>query len=235
MAIAPSHVEPIAAPFDTLIIARRTEHGVTIDFPLAVDAWVDRRLRAWRTFEIGIFVMMGALIWFAYCAMLGWDRPIVLSAVGLIAGILLLMWAGSQSWSTWTDPQPDDDVRQLSVAGNLLIRTARDHRKQIWYRDEIRELAVDVAEGSPGVRYSEPQGSEYLTLGLPGHYPVLTVVLHNHDRAVLVSNHTRAELEWIAELLRHALAAEPDPAKTPLSEAIKADNESVGDERSFRT
>ena len=134
--------------------------------------------------------------------------------------------AANRSFTAWTGTKADEDLRQLSVAGNLLIRTTRDHRKQIWYRHEIREISlqesVETHESSEG-------GTTY------AYRLLLSVVLHNDERGLLMTMECgypltdyrpRAELEWIATLLRQALHTEAPSEATavsaePVSEAIR--------------
>ena len=211
---AKDRLEP---PLNSKVKVTQHEAGVTFDFPLLDDARPRARRRAWRSYEVGIFLLMAALVWYALCQLRAWHHFQVLAVFAFGAGILFLMAASSQSWMAWRDNGADEALRQLAVIGNLLIRTARDHRKQIWYRQEIRAVELeDRVETHEN--HGEGSGSTVVT------YYVLDLVLrlHNGDKALLTTwtnayplsdYRPKAEVEWVATVLRQTLLA--DSHETP--------------------
>lgn len=181
-----------AAPACLNYVATRHADGVTVDISLPPDDRDVMRRRAWASFVIGISTLMGALVWFGLVSMLNRAMPMGAWTVVFFAGLAILVLAARISTATWTDSRADNDLRQLTVAGNMLICTARDHRKQIWHSDEVRTIVV------------QDQG-EHLDLAIE---------LRNGEKAILIRQSHRtsansnacAELESIAALLRQALA-----------------------------
>jgi hypothetical protein len=188
-----SHTEDRPSP------VRVTEHetGVTLDFPCPRDAHREGRLRAWRSFEIGIGLQIGAVIWYAACAMATWPAGQLLAVLPLAAGLVVLVIASNQSWAAWQEQVNDDQIIQISVVGNLLIATARDHRSQLWRREDILGISLEPmppAETFDAVRMliTSTESYDVVMLG--------PVVAGDNDRGL------EAELARIAYLLRRALA-----------------------------
>jgi hypothetical protein len=213
--------ERSAPPLNSKVVLSGHDTGITLDFHLAEDPRYHARRRAWRTFEAGIFILIGTLITFVACEMRAWRDMEIFLGVPFVVGLICLVTAASQSWATWQDTRADDDLRQLSIVGNLLIRTSRDHRKQVWYRDEIRAIVLEEKIE----HFDIPSGGS-----TPGTFMLyclhLVVELHNGDKAILTrraSPHPtddyrpKAEMEWIATQLRQALFAAAD-APTPTNE-----------------
>jgi len=204
--------EPREPAFVPSVNVTRHEAGVTIDFPFSLDAHLKARRRAWRFFEVGILLLTGTVLCFAVCRMAGWSAIIPMLAVTFIAGLVALMAAASRMWSAWNDASANDFLCQLAVAGNLLIRTWGDQRKQIWYRHEIRAVWVEDKLNNT-VKESEGCNASSST-----HAFRLVIELQSGDGIVLLADGSslpagvfrpKAELEWIASLLRQALDREP--------------------------
>jgi hypothetical protein len=176
-----------------------TQHdgGFILDFPLAPDDRARADRRAWSIFTIAIVLLVGSLVWFSACQVLQWQQFQGLGLLYFVLGILGLIAAVTSSSSGRNLPRRDDDLRQLSVADNLLIRTARDHRKQVWYRQEI--LAIEVES----------------KIGKGAH---LVLALHSGERVILLGDgwglpaqafRSIDEMEWIAAALWQALLPKP--------------------------
>jgi hypothetical protein len=192
----------------TKVLVTMTQAGVTLDFPLAPDL---RRLaddRAWRIFTVAIILLVGSLLWFSVCQVLHWHDYQGFSLLMFVLGILGLIAAVTSSSSARQHTECNDDLRQLAVVGDLLIRTSRDQRKRILYRQEVRAILVEdvvitnTKQGAAGIMY--------LTI----HAVHLLVELHSGEKVLFIgramtdpaSDHRlKAELEGIAGQLRHAL------------------------------
>jgi MFS family permease len=232
--------ERSAPPLNSRILLTAHDAGISLDFPLVEDPRHRGRRLAWRTFEAGIFILMGTLIAFAACAMGQWRELQPFLGLPFVVGLICLATAARQSWATWQDTRADDELRQLRVVGNILIRTSRDHRKQVWYRDEIRAIALEEK-----IERHEPPSEGGIAGNFVLYCLLLVVELHNGEKATLTrraSPHPtddyrpKAELEWIATQLRQSLFAnadEPTPAtqNEPLAHAIRtADRHAVKSE-----
>ncbi len=211
-------------PPHSQVLATRTEAGVTLDFPSAEDEQLRARQQAWRTFEFGVLLLVGSVIWYAWCIAAAWHDFAWTAVAPFLAGILALLSANSQSWAVLSIYR-GDDLGQLAVVGNLLVRTFRDHRKQIWYDHEIRAIAL--VKGNIEAPADNSEGQAY-----PATMPVLQLVveLHTDEKVILrgvglgsVDERARAELEWILNVLRQALGRETAHAfaEPKLSEAIQ--------------
>jgi hypothetical protein len=219
--------EPLEPGLHPSVFVTRHEAGVTIDFPFSLAAHLKARRLAWRFFEVGILLLIGTVVCFAVCRMAGWSGIIPMLAVTFIAGIVALMAAASRMWSAWNDASANDFLCQLAVAGNLLIRSWGDERKQIWYRHEIRAIWVEDKLNST-VKESDGCNTSSLT-----HAFQLVIELQSGGGIVLLADGSslpagafrpKAELEWIASLLRQALDREP--GETPASPALAEDRAS---------
>jgi hypothetical protein len=204
--------EQLEAAFHPSVYVTRNEAGVTIGFPFSSDARLEARRRAWRFFEVGILLLVGTVVCFAICNMAGWSGVIPMLTVTFIAGIVALMAAASRMWSAWNHAPGNDFLCQLAIAGNLLIRTWGDQRKQIWYRHEIRAIWIEDKLNNT-VRESEGCNT-----GRSTHAFQLVIELQSGDGIVLLADGSnlpagvfrpKAELQWIATLLRQALGLEP--------------------------
>jgi hypothetical protein len=239
---SPLGVQPerSAAPLNSKIVLTAHDSGISLDFPLAEDPRYRARRRAWRTFEAGILLLIGTLIAYVFCVMGEWRELQPFLGFLFVVGLICLVGAASQSWATWQDTRADDELRQLSVVGTMLIHTSRDHRKQVWYRNEVRAITLE-------------EKIEHFDIPNDGRTPgsfvlyclLLIVELHNGDKAVLTrraSPHPtddyrpKAELEWIATQLRQALfaaAAAPTPVNEneSLAHAIRAAESYVDEKR----
>jgi hypothetical protein len=229
--------ERLRPPLSAKVSAVHHDSGVTLDFPLPDDARLVNRREAWHLFEIGLFLLMAAIIWFAACMAFGWRDQASFATLPFLGGLALLVAAARQSWAGWTDTTVDDDLRQLCVVDNLLIRTSRDHRKQVWLGQEIREIALLEKVGI--VTRSTETGESTSVYDLD-----LALVLGDEAKVVLRSlrcdyplpdYRLRAELEWIATLLRQALSTQPatPPAigHEPVEQAIQDLNRRLPDTR----
>ena len=183
----------VAVPPNTEIVLTTSDSGFTLDFPLGEDAHMRQRRGAWQKAQLGIFLMMAAVLWFAACSYLQRSEW-ALSVVPLVAGICLLIVSAQESCKAWQGAGVDSDLRQITVAGNLLVRTTRDHQKQVWYRDEIKAIDLEEAVEMNSV--------------------MMFVRLHSGERQRLATlfresspadDNPHGELEWIASLLRQAL------------------------------
>jgi hypothetical protein len=209
------------------VFVTRHEAGVTICFPFSSDGRLEARHRAWRLSEVGILLLIGTVVCFAICSMAGCSGIIPMLAVTFIAGIVALMGAASRMWSAWNHVPGNDFLSQLAIAGNLLIRTWADQRKQIWYRHEIRAIWIEDKLNNT-VRESEGCNT-----GRSTHAFQLVIELQSGDGIVLLADGSnlpagvfrpKAELEWIATLLRQALGLEP--MERPASPTLAQDRAS---------
>lgn len=173
--------------------------GITIDFPLSDDDRDCARRHAWMFFQVGVFVLVGTVFGFAIFHRVGLAFYAWIVYFPFIGGLLLLIVAAHKGTQSWQTAHHDDDVRQLAVSGNLLVRTTRDHRKQVWYRDEIKAIQLD--DRRP---------------------PILVVVLENGESAILAiwDDGETNEPERVASALRQALNT-PVKTQTDLSHAIQ--------------
>jgi len=182
-----------AAPHSSQVATQHGENWATIDFSPGEDAWPPERRRAWRFFEIGVLLLLGSII--SYSAFLAFRVPAYrfLAGFPFAAGIVVLMAAHGRR--RYLHCASDDALQQLSVADGLLVRTARDHGKQVWYRHEVRYIAVDVGSADAGLL----ELILYLREGEP-------VVLHSVlCESPMNGERARTELESLAALLREAL------------------------------
>jgi hypothetical protein len=214
--------EHLAPAVHSSVIVTRHDAGVTIDFPFSLDGHLEARRRAWRYFEVGILLLIGTVIGFPVCVAV-WFEMIPILAVTFVAGIIALVAAADRMWSAWNDVPGNDFLCQLAVADNLLIRTWRDQRKQIWYRHEIRAIWIEDKLNNT-VRESEGCNT-----GRSTHAFQLVIELQSGDGIALLADGSnmpagvfrpKAELEWIATLLRQTLGLEPveRPASPMLAE-----------------
>jgi hypothetical protein len=209
-----------AAPLGCKIVLVRHDTGLTLDFPLTSDARDGARRRAWRTFEVGVLTLLGTVIVYALGAFLQRPELLPFLVIPFVAGLICLMSASGQGWKAWQEDAGDAELRQLSVAGNMLIRTARDHSKQIWYREEIR--AIDVVERVLQTTTTNSEGTIDTTTSkfLDVRLELLddkNVVLREIDAATAQADYRcKAELEWIATELRRALYQEAAEAQAIL-------------------
>ena len=182
------------------------------DFPLPPDerALADRR--AWSIFTIAIVLLVGSLIWFSACQVLQRQAFQGISLLFFVLGILGLIAAVTSSSSGRNLQNRDDDLRQLSVADSLLIRTARDHRKQVWYRQEIRAIEV---EGKTSNTAQRSEGGPSYLYTCHSH---LVLSLHGGERVILLGDgwglpaqafRSLEEMDWIAAVLWQALLPKP--------------------------
>jgi hypothetical protein len=197
--------------------------GVTLDFPLSPSGHEEARRKAWRFFEIGILLSLGSVIWFAVCQVAGWTGiiPRGIAIPLCIGGIIALVASANRSRWAWSDARGDGFLCQLAVAGDMLIRTWRDGRKQIWYRHEIRAIEVE----SKNVVAQESEGcNTYLS----AFACWIVVELHDGKKLVLLADGSslpadifrpRAELERLATLLSQALQS---PLADVSPDAIRA-------------
>jgi hypothetical protein len=209
------------------VIVTRHESGVTIDFPFSLDGHLEARRRAWRFFEVGMLLLNGTVLCFAVCIMAGWSAIIEILAVTFIAGLIVLMAAASRMWSAWSDALDMDFLCQLAVAGNLLIGTWRDQRKQIWYRHEIRAIKIDdklnsTAQESEGCNTCHSTYAFQLVIELQSGEEIILLADGSSLPAGIFRQ--KAEMAWIATLLRQALNSEP--GEGPASPALAEDRAS---------
>ena len=206
-------------PVDWNVRATVTEGGITVDFPVCSSTG-----GAWHFFKIGAFLLTGSAI----CLALGNMKDYWLSWVST-AGLLLLVCGvgavllAAESWRlSWL--ADGDHVSQLAVAGNLLIRTMRDHRKNVWYREEIRAISVEAETHT----HAEDTETEIGTLYVTIHAVYLFVKLNSGEKVALfgwrvrapaTDDRPKAELEGIATQLRRALFL---AGKAASSHAIQA-------------
>lgn len=156
--------------------------GIILDFPRHVDPRQIGRRRAWRTFEVGILTLIFTVIGYVALDMAHGLRWHIVLVAPFFFGLTCLVLAASRAVAARDLPGGEDDVRQLSVLGDLLIRTTPEERKQVWYRHEIQAISVDDA--------------------------VLSVILQGGERAMLAGPPIASEeLDWIAAELRQALHA----------------------------
>ncbi len=130
----------------------------------------------------------------------------VFGIYGYFFGLILFLFALRQFWLHWQDPEKDESLSQIALAGNLLVRTSRDQRKQIWYRQEILEYAI---EEEMEEHTTSGEGSTSTTIIL---HLTLYAKLHNGEKAMLIRRSTsppwfdyrvKAELEWITTHLQN--------------------------------
>jgi hypothetical protein len=214
------------------VIVTTTPASVTLDFPLSPDY---RRLadaRAWRIFTLAIIFLVGSLLWFSICHVLQWQSIKGLSILWFILGILGLIAAVTSTSSARLISDRDDDLRQLAVVDNLLVRTARDQRKRVWYRQEIRAITVEdvVIDGN----WETATSTRYMTFRAVH----LVLELNDGEKVLLLARviadpagqaGVRAEVEEFAAQLRRPLFAAPGVEKETASHAIQAKVDSAAD------
>ena len=66
--------ERVTPPLNSKAVAFRNDTGVTLDFPLPEDDRVVDRRRAWRTFEVGVCLLMASVILVCRMRVLRMDR-----------------------------------------------------------------------------------------------------------------------------------------------------------------
>jgi hypothetical protein len=216
----------VAAPVSSKIALTRHDTGITFDFPLPADPRERARTRAWVLFEIGILSLISTIIVYVFFQVYNFETGVIFLVVPFVGGLIALASASGQSWKAWLDHTSDADMRQLSVAGNMLIRTSRDHRKQVWYREEIR--FVGMVERSYESN-SSGEGGSYVTIMRAFQLVVesndgQSAILHGIDaEAAQADYRPKAELEWIATEIRRALFNEPgEPNFAPPEEIAHA-------------
>lgn len=210
-------------PLNSQIALTQPGAGITLEFLLPQDDRLDARRRAWRAFEIAIILLVGAVIWFVVCKRAEWPSLLLLAYIMFMIGIGTLIASANQSWAAWQNNQVDDEVRQLSVVGNMLIRTSRDHRKKAWYRSEIRTIRADVLTGHSSSEGGAITVSYCLKLILELHNGEMVNLLPPKEYEPRDDYRPRAEFEWVATRLRQALlesAGEPEETDAS-SQAIK--------------
>ncbi len=185
------------------VAATYHDAGVTLDFPLPEDLRDAGRRRAWRLYEIGTFLLLGSVLWISFCYAMEWFGVVPLATLPFVVGILLLIMAANRSGASWSDDHYDRDLRQLAFAGNLLVRTFRDHQKEVWYRHEIRSISV-VAPAVTDAATSVAGRGAQLVMQLQNAEPVILWELGSAHASTDRERNT--ELEWIATVLREALA-----------------------------
>jgi hypothetical protein len=201
------------------VIVTQQEAGVTLDFPLFVDGDLKARRRTWRTFEVGILLLVGSVACFFACWLAGWLVIIPMLPLIFFAGIFALIAAANRMWWARNYARGDHFLCQLAVVGNLLIRRWGDHRKEIWYREEIRDIKVeDKLESTAQER--DDGGQTYLTT----YAFWLAIEMQSGEKIILLGdgtslpfdeNRPKPEMEWIATVLRQALNAEPMESPAP--------------------
>lgn len=189
----------LAQPSNSRIVVNVTADGLTFDFPSDELKRLSLRQSAWVTFEIAIFLLVAAVAWFAVSAMIELRSMTWLAMVLFAAGIFGLLYASRLSWAAWSDYQPDEPS-QLAIVGKTLARTLRDYRKQTWHNDEIRKIDLTDVNGAN----------------------ILFLELHTGEKDILLKQETRAELDWIAALLRQGLGM-----RDSLEHAIQPDRTAI--------
>lgn len=205
-------------PLNSKIVLTRTETGVTLDFPMPEDRRASLRRKAWRWFEAGLFLLVGDVLAYAILAVFQWRDPLPFLAIPFFAGLICLMTAASQASTAWSGAGGDADLRQLGVAGNLLIRTTRDHNKRVWFDHEIARIEVE--------RDFTEDGPDWLLLKLHTNAGEATTLYGPFGDDSRTDYRRKAMLEWIATVLKHALhrsehdvSLEPMPAEVEESRA----------------
>jgi hypothetical protein len=207
-------------PLNAQVAETHPGTGITLDFPLPEDDRPGAYGAGWRAFEVGILLLVGAVIWYAVCRMADWPSFLALAYIMFFIGIGILISAANQAWESWRQTHQDDELRQLSVVGNMLIRTARDHRKKAWYRGEILTIRAEVVV----VREPDSEGGTKSV----SYFLHLVLELHNGEKVILLGRtyepgadyRPKAEFEWIATRLRQALLpAEAGEPAGPIREA----------------
>ena len=208
-------VERRDRPLHSKIVLTRQETGVTLDFPLIADSRIHDRRAAGGTFKIAIGIWAALFACWGFCWAI--DQPPLIGCFCPVAvlGAATLFLAACQAATT--GQYYPHGLRQLSITDNLLIRTAFDQSKQVWYRQEIRTFGL--VEDNVESTATDENGSSYPVVN---RVLRLVVELHNGEKAILLGisagladYRPKAELEWIATQLR--LALQVQPVDTPLS------------------
>ncbi len=218
----------VTAPIKTAITLTQHETGITFDFPMCDSVRSIESEEAWRIFQIGLFLVVGAVL--AH-AIIKSTIPGLMShqivGVPFGAGLTILVIAANRASRLLREKDAqNDNPQQLSVAGNLLVRTSRDQQKQVWYENEIRDIVLTQ---------SALTGATDDAGGYTYNFR-LEVWLHNGEIVNLITWNSvvlnaddgpREELEWVTTQLRLALwptatSAEPSPADDPHANAIRA-------------
>ncbi|MSU77384.1 MAG: hypothetical protein EXS16_04720 [Gemmataceae bacterium] len=218
-------------PITSTITQTTHEAGITLDFPMREDSRPSARELAWRQFQIGLFLSLASVMIYAICKRFGIHDVAVYLGIPLIAGLIMLIAAAHAGSSVIRENSYDDDLQQLSVAGNLLVRTSRDLRKQVWYQHEIRDVLL-----LQSLEATHDESTEGATTPTVTYHFCLVVWLHNGEMVHLAASggthplpHYRphGELGWVATQLRLALfptssGPEPPSAGDPHANAIQA-------------
>lgn len=193
----------------------RHDTGLTLDIPLPPDPREPARRRAWRLFEVGILLLVSILI--GYVALDMTDRRAQQPWLGIpfVVGIVLLAAAASKSWSGFREHDAGKATRQLSVVGDMLLRTTRDEVKQIWYRHEIHAIAARwrSATGSPSAGETATTWAQELVLTLKTAESILlaSATAHSNPSDDLATDFFQAAREFQAALqLPRSDGNEPD-------------------------
>lgn len=209
-------------PPGSKVVPTRHETGVTLDFPLSEDGHLEARRRAWRTFEVGIFILVGCVAGFIVFRRSGLSVMMPMLDLVFVAGIVTLIAAASRMWAAWENTRGDDFLCQLAVVDNLLIRTWRDHRKEIWYRQEIRTVQVED-KLTRAARESEGGNIHLSTFAFQ-----LVLELQSGEQIILLADGSslpadeyrpKAEMEWIAAVLWQALAGGSTEGSQPAQQS----------------
>jgi hypothetical protein len=213
--------ERTVQPLHSRIALTRNERGITLDWPELPDPRQEQARKAWRSFQLAIALLVGALLAFMVLHALDFPDIAGICAIPFIGGLAALLAAASHGISAakpFISPEANMP-RQIAFAGNLLVRTGQDQSKQLWYKHEIAALAieeeVETQESSSG-----ENGQTTIT---QLQWLRLVVRLHNGEKFRLyaicagypVTDYRyKAEVEWIATQLRQALGAKEN-TETP--------------------
>ena len=203
------------------ITLTKHETGITLEFPMREDRRPILRALAWRQFHGGLFFLMVPILAYASCQFFGYRHSINYWTPVFVTGLFLLAAAANKS-SVINQDAYDDDLQQLSVLGNLLVRTSRDLHKQVWYQHEIRDIALmQGARPKTANIASGDVGNLRLEVSL-SNGDVVSLIPWNSDLS-LVNSYPREELEWVATQLRLALfPTAPQSSDDPHATAIRA-------------
>ncbi len=204
-------------------ILTRTPSGVTLTFPKSRDHIPTTGRRVADEFRGGVICGLACVAWLGIClglgAVIGMNGGLVCLAapafMGLQFALLMLIVASIRTVAWLGDPDRDDNLRELAVTPDALVRVLRDGRSERWERDGIRttrvhdEVVCWEQTGEMGTQYCQAHVL-YLLLELEDGRKV--VLFDPCPPGPLKAPGAKAELEWIAACLNAALAAPPAAA-----------------------
>jgi hypothetical protein len=218
-----ARVERLPKPPGSKLIAEETQYRFHVEFPLPVVLPDEQNRRRSRQLALAAIIMVALAFLVFLPATIVTGRQFggcfgVSLFVGFAALIFSLLTAVGQSVA---EQQTQHITHSLCAADGLLIRTDARGCKTIWDRVEIKDVRVEVEIGQFDSE-SNAKMPDILNLCLIKHSrPAERIHSAQHIR--------RAEMEWIASQLRHALhlievcSVPETPPSSTVCDAIRAE------------